>query len=530
MKGRRLLRRVISAGFVAALLHARPLEAIDTVGCYAAVDPATFNHAGLTQLTWAADILEYDSVPANPNPFRLRIDFMDVGFMGRGFGASDPYPFMSITTAIQNVGHTFTDDSAADVGTFPGLGLYLSSLQAGLGDNQHGVALRADPQAFPRFGRVFQNVDGGGFSGKNIYSRQTIGVPSAARPISVRWTVQKVGTATNPPLSLSKDILGRWVPLSGTFVIWHFQVAINGVTTDVSDYYLPIEKAEYIWSYAPLTFVPEQFGSASQILQAQKSTVRFSDMRASDGTAVYPILDWFLSYCIDDQAGNRDPHYGWRTDGLSLTDSVGHADDPTASTRTVGTRFALGVPSVPEPPSGLQARVTDSTVLLKWVSPTSGNPPTSYVIQAGSRVGTSNLANVSTNTTLTSYTANDVPDGTYFVRVLASNAVGVSLPSNEIAVSVLAGCVAPPVAPANLTFSLNGSTVNLGWNASAGASSYVVQAGTTFGTSNIAAIDTGNALPSLSAVNVPSATYYVRVLAKNSCGLSPPSNEIVFSR
>jgi len=124
-------------------------------------------------------------------------------------------------------------------------------------------------------------------------------------------------------------------------VRWNFQVAINGLITDVADYYLPIEKAEYIWSYSPLALTPEQFGSASQILQSQKSAIRFSDMRASDGTNWFSIADWILGYCIDDGAGNLDQHYGWRSDGVSLTDSVGHADDPTASTRTIGTHMSV---------------------------------------------------------------------------------------------------------------------------------------------------------------------------------------------
>ena len=58
----------------------------------------------------------------------------------------------------------------------------------------------------------------------------------------------------------------------------------------------------------------------------------------------YPLTDWTLTSCIDDGAGNADPHYGWRSDGASLTDSVGHDDDVTSSTRVGGTHFTLTVP------------------------------------------------------------------------------------------------------------------------------------------------------------------------------------------
>ena len=336
-----VLRRAFQA--LAGCLFVAYAFGYDTVGCSLSVNPAKFNHAGLTQLTWEADIFEYDSVPGGSSPFKDRIDFMFVGFQGKGFGTNDPYPFLSVTTAVQNNIHTFADDAVGSSSPSPGLGLYLSSLQSSLLDSQNGVRLNAPTTSYPQYGRIFENVDGlGGSSGKNIYTRQNLGTPSTSNPISVIWSVQKMETTTSPPPNLSKDLNGNWVPLSGTFVRWNFQISINGVTTNVADYYLPIEKAEYIWSYSPLTLTPEMFGSATQILQSQKSTLRISHLRASDGANWYSLDDWLIaSSCIDDQAGNLDPHYGWRSDGSSLTDSVGHADDPTASARAVGTHFTL---------------------------------------------------------------------------------------------------------------------------------------------------------------------------------------------
>jgi hypothetical protein len=82
------------------------------------------------------------------------------------------------------------------------------------------------------------------------------------------------------------------------------------------------------------------------MLQSQKSTLRISDAWASDGTKRYALTDWMLTSCIDDGAGNSDPHFGWRSDAASLIDSVGHDDDATSNMRAIGARFTLAAPRV----------------------------------------------------------------------------------------------------------------------------------------------------------------------------------------
>jgi hypothetical protein len=64
-------------------------------------------------------------------------------------------------------------------------------------------------------------------------------------------------------------------------------------------------------------------------------------MQASSGVNWAPLADWRVTNCIDDGAGNRDPHYGWRSDGVSLIDSSGHVDDAPSSTRTIAASFHL---------------------------------------------------------------------------------------------------------------------------------------------------------------------------------------------
>src|SRR5262245_63393976 len=50
----------------------------------------------------------------------------------------------------------------------------------------------------------------------------------------------------------------------------------------------------------------------------------------------------------------------------------------------------------PAPPSGLSATVTGSTVTLTWTAPAGGDPPTSYIVDAGSMAGASNVATFDT--------------------------------------------------------------------------------------------------------------------------------------
>jgi hypothetical protein len=176
----------------------------------------------------------------------------------------------------------------------------------------------------------------------------------------------------------------------------------------------------------------------------------------------------------------------------------------------------------PAAPAVSPAAVTGSTVDLSWTSVAGA---TRYQLRAGTSPGGSNAFNGDVGT-VTTLKAVNVPNGSFFVRVFAVNAAGESAASNEVRVDVgVSGpCSAPP-SPANLTRSVNGSLVSLTWNASTGATSYVVEAGSASGLANLANIDTGSATPGLLA-NAPPGTYFVRVRSKNGCGLSAPSNQV----
>jgi hypothetical protein len=181
-------------------------------------------------------------------------------------------------------------------------------------------------------------------------------------------------------------------------------------------------------------------------------------------------------------------------------------------------------------PTGLTASVAGSTVTLNWLAPTTGPAPTSYVIEAGSATGLANLAAFDTGNTQTSFSAITVPPGTYFVRVRARNSSGTSAPSNETVVNVGGGgCVGPPGPPGVLTFTASGLLVTLNWSGASGQpTTYVVDAGSSPGASDLASFPTGNTATTLSA-NVVPGTYFVRVRARNACGTSAPTNEVVIA-
>ena len=181
--------------------------------------------------------------------------------------------------------------------------------------------------------------------------------------------------------------------------------------------------------------------------------------------------------------------------------------------------------SAPGAPTNLTFLVTGSTVTLNWAIGPSERPPTSYVIEAGSAPGGSDLVTFDTGSAITSLVATAVPPGVYFVRVRAKNVAGLSAPSNEVVITVGGACVGPLVAPTSLKASVSGSTVTLTWNASSGATSYILEVGSSAGATDVLTSDVGSQA-SLTA-SAPLGHYYLRVRARNACGTSQPSNEVV---
>jgi matrixin len=203
-----------------------------------------------------------------------------------------------------------------------------------------------------------------------------------------------------------------------------------------------------------------------------------------------------------------------------------NADDVT------GIRFiypgASSTPTAaPGAPTNLAAAAFGSTVSLTWTAPTAGGSPTAYIIEAGSAPGLSNLANFSTGNTATTFQAGGVGTGIYYVRVKAANGSGTSAASNESILTVGGGCTAPPPAPPNFTLVFNsGGTVSFAWGASTNAISYIIEAGSVPGASNLANANLGSSATTATFGGVGRGTYFVRLRATNICGPSGPSNEV----
>ena len=187
-------------------------------------------------------------------------------------------------------------------------------------------------------------------------------------------------------------------------------------------------------------------------------------------------------------------------------------------------------PPAPGAPSGLTWSSAGSSIALAWTAPGSGGPPAAYLVEAGSGPGLSNLANFSTGNTATSYAAGGIANGTYYVRVRAANTGGTSGTSNQVVLVV--GCTAAPGAPAGLHTNLNsGGTVQFGWTApnfagtSNGPTTYILEAGSGAGLSDLANIDLGGPATTVTFGGIAAGTYRVRVKARNLCGTSTASNE-----
>jgi peptidyl-Asp metalloendopeptidase len=184
--------------------------------------------------------------------------------------------------------------------------------------------------------------------------------------------------------------------------------------------------------------------------------------------------------------------------------------------------FRAGAPPVvPGVPRNLQATVVNNTITVTWQPPSSGAAVSNYVVQAGTAAGASNVysGGVGTATSVSS----PIPNGTYYLRVYGQNASG----TGPLSADIVAQVGLPPGPPRNAAATASAGVIALTWAppASGGTvSTYIVRAGTASGASNVfnAAVGAGTAVSGA----VPAGTYFLRVLAQGTGGISAPSNEV----
>lgn len=331
--------------------------------------------------------------------------------------------------------------------------------------------------------------------------------------------------------------------------VGHFAYNGDGTWRLIPNYenerYSPLEL--YIMGLVPPEAVPPvhilsepDMRNLNRITAASVRTVTIQDIVAAEGGVRTPASAdaqkrFNVAYIVTQDGPFNDAAYAFFSilskqlmtrDGAERNDMYAPFYWATRGLASLNTQFsAMTTSTTPGAPTNLRATTDGATVTLAWSAPTSGIPD-SYYIEAGSASGASDLAHFSTGDGLTTFSVRNVGAGTYYIRVSAQNAAGQSGPSNEVVVVVgPAPCAGSLPAPNSFAVAVAGSTVLLTWNAVAGASSYVIEAGSSPGGANLANSDTGNTATTFTASNVGPGNYYVRVRAKNGCGVSEPSNE-----
>lgn len=174
------------------------------------------------------------------------------------------------------------------------------------------------------------------------------------------------------------------------------------------------------------------------------------------------------------------------------------------------------------PPAPVVNTYTNGLTLgLSW-TPAPG--ATSYVLEAGSAPGAADLLN--TNIGDVTALQGVIPAGTYFARIRSVGPGGVSAPSNEVTILAVGSgpCAAPPPVPAGYTAQAADLHVQLSWDPSPSAASYVLEAGSSSGQADLFNANVGNTT-SLGAT-ASAGLYFTRVRAINACGVSEPSAEV----
>jgi autotransporter-associated beta strand protein len=196
--------------------------------------------------------------------------------------------------------------------------------------------------------------------------------------------------------------------------------------------------------------------------------------------------------------------------------------------RPSGSSFALTVPTAqaaiihlfnaagPAAPTNLTATIGNSQVTLNW-----SNSPgaTGYIVQRSSTTG-GPYATIVSGVTTNSYTDTGLTNGLiYYYVVAATNSSGIG-PQSAEAVAVLANL--PPLTPTGLAAVPGDSVVALNWNASVGATNYILLISTNSDGSNSNLVSTLNTNYLNLGLN-NGTTYYYAISAVGPYGQSSPS-------
>lgn len=189
--------------------------------------------------------------------------------------------------------------------------------------------------------------------------------------------------------------------------------------------------------------------------------------------------------------------------------ALGQPGDPSSDVR------AVAVAEPPSPPAHPLGTVDGSTVALSWTNTFEGGAPTGITL-----VVTGALDAVIPLGLTETFQASGVPDGTYTLEVVATNAAGNSIRSSPVTLAVPGACSAPPEAPGRLILQRIGSTVMAGWDPPASGAAVTGYRVDVTGTHAVSFTTTERAL----SVSAAPGTYAVSVTATNACGDGPSTS------
>jgi hypothetical protein len=181
---------------------------------------------------------------------------------------------------------------------------------------------------------------------------------------------------------------------------------------------------------------------------------------------------------------------------------------------------------IPLPPVNMRAAVSGTRATLSWRPNSSGGTPTDYVLYVGTYSWGNNVIRGRSVGNVLSVSS-DLRRGSYYARVRARNASGISSSSQQVFFRVGTQLASPT----GLTAEWSGTQTTVSWVPSSADSpdmvptNYILEAGTAPGLADVAAIPLGTTT-SFSA-EVPTGVYYVRVRATNDNGDSDPTPDII---